>query len=72
MVMVALSPNISVKDAQNWANTARRFLANTYPVPTVRIVKHPVYSNGWLNLPMALRDAAIVNNARVAYNCIVN
>jgi len=48
--------------------TAREFLANTYPVPAVRIVQHPVYSNGWLNLVMALRDAAIVNNARVAYN----
>ena len=68
LMMVALSPTISVKDAQNWAITARRFLVNTYPVPSVRIVQHPVYSNGWLNLAMALRDAAIINNALVAYN----
>ena len=68
VLMVTLSPSVSAKDAQNWAVTARRFLANTYPVPAVRIVQHPVYSNGWLNLAMALRDAAIVNNARVAYN----
>ncbi|MEA2008564.1 MAG: hypothetical protein U9O54_05550, partial [Chloroflexota bacterium] len=68
MMMVALSPTVSVRDAQNWAITARRFLVNTYPVPSVRIVQHPVYSNGWLNLAMALRDAAIINNARVAYN----
>ena len=68
LMMVALSPTVSVKDAQNWAISARRFLVNTYPVPSVRIVQHPVYSNGWLNLAMALRDAAIINNARVAYN----
>ncbi|MBU0513066.1 MAG: hypothetical protein KJ638_15375 [Chloroflexi bacterium] len=68
IVMVALSPNVRSEAAQAWASTARRFLANTYPVPAVRIVQHPVYSNGWLNLAMALRDAAIVNNARVAYN----
>jgi hypothetical protein len=68
VVMVALSPDVSIIDAQNWAIIARRFLANTYPVPAVRIVQHPVYSNGWWNLVMALRDAAIVNNARVAYN----
>ena len=68
LVMVALSPSVSAGDAGAWASTARQFLAKTYPVPSVRIVPHPVYSNGWLNLAMALRDAAIVNNARVAYN----
>ncbi len=68
MVMVALSPDIDPGAAQTWASTAREFLANTYPVPGVRIAPHPIYSSGWLNLPMALRDAAIVNNALVAYN----
>ncbi len=68
MVMVALSPDIDPGATQTWASAAREFLANTYPVPSVRSVPHPLYSNGWLNLPMALRDAAIVNNALVAYN----
>ncbi|MBT7601295.1 MAG: hypothetical protein HN560_09495, partial [Anaerolineae bacterium] len=68
VVMVALSPNININTTQAWRNTAQRFLLKTYPVPSVRIVQHPVYSNGWLNLAMALRDAAIVNNARIAYN----
>jgi hypothetical protein len=68
MVMVALSPSISATAARDWATTARRFLANTYPVSSVRIEPHPVASNGWLTTLLALRDAAIVDAARVAYN----
>jgi hypothetical protein len=68
MVMVALSPRVSAADASAWATEARRFLANTYPVPVVRIVDHPVYANGWLMIALALRDAQITNNALVAYN----
>jgi hypothetical protein len=58
VVMVALDPSIQAGAAQTWATEARRFMANTYPVPVVRIVPHPVYANGWLSMATGSRRTA--------------
>ncbi len=68
LLMVDLSANSLPGGAQAWAATARRFLANTYPVPSVRIVQHPVHVPGNLSSALAMRDAQLVTNALAAYN----
>ena len=68
LLVVMLDQGVQPGTVSPWADQARRFLLQTYPVPSVRVVRGYGRINGHLNLPMAWLDAMRVDMNRRVFN----